>query len=262
MAISKGIRLKKKFGQHFLRDPLITKHMIEAVELDADSSVFEIGCGDGFLTRAILQENIARLWVFEIDLEWADYVKDTLKDPRLHVFTENFLDIDFSRLESHKPWTVLSNLPYQVTFPILHRLQEHRHLLKEGVVMMQEEVAQKIMKTRGRGYGFLSLFFQWFFEWKMLDKVPPSAFKPPPKVFSRLLYFKPKSAIEPIPDEDNFWQFIKICFAQPRRTLRNNLLQSHYDTNAIPEDILALRAQQMGMKDFLDLWKLISKSKG
>ncbi len=257
MVISKGIRLKKKFGQHFLRDPLVVQHMLEAVQLNADSSVFEIGCGDGFLTRAILQADIARLWVFEIDPEWADYVKKNIKDPRLHVFTDNFLDIDFSRLESHKPWTVLSNLPYQVTFPILYRFQEHRHLLKEGVVMMQEEVAQKIMKTHGRGYGFPALFFQHFFDWKLLDKVPPSAFEPPPKVFSRLVYFKPREDIVSIAHEDDFWQFIKRCFAQPRRTLRNNLLQAHYDMSNIPEDTLVLRAQQMSMDDFLRLWELI-----
>src|SRR5580765_7611181 len=157
--------------------------MIFAVTITPQTSVFEIGCGDGILTRAILETEVARLFVFEIDPDWANYVQESITDDRLHMFLENFLDIDFSLLEEHAPWTVLANLPYQVTFPILHRFQQHRHLLKEGVVMVQEEVAQKIVKQRGRDYGYSSLFFQHYFEWKLLDKIPPTAFHPAPKVF-------------------------------------------------------------------------------
>lgn len=124
--------------------------------------------------------------------------------------------------------------------------------------MVQEEVAQKIVKKEGRGYGYPSLYFQHFFEWHMLDKVPATAFYPPPKVTSRLLYFKPKSTIEQIPREEEFWQFIKRCFASPRRTLKNNLQNFHYDLNRISNDTLALRAQQMNMQDFLLLWDTIS----
>ena len=123
--------------------------------------------------------------------------------------------------------------------------------------MVQEEVAQKITKTSGRGYGFVSLFLQYFFELELMGKIPPSAFYPPPKVYSRLLYFKPKVDLVPIPDEAQFWQFIKRCFSQPRRTLRNNLAQSHYDLAKISDETLALRAQQMGFDDFLTVWNKI-----
>src|SRR4051812_40791746 len=92
MAYAEGIRLKKKFGQHFLRDVKIPQHMIKAVALDESSSVLEIGCGDGFLTRALLQTVCARVWVFEIDDEWANYVRNTCKDSRLEIFHANFLD--------------------------------------------------------------------------------------------------------------------------------------------------------------------------
>lgn len=249
-----GISLKKRYGQHFLRAPIYVVHMLSKVHLTAESSVFEIGCGDGFLTSAIQTCPFKRLWVFEIDESWAKYVEEKYPDPRMSMFTENILDVDFSRFEPYKPWTLLANLPYQVTFPILHTLQKHRHLLKEGVIMVQEEVAQKIVKKRGRGYGFSSLFFQHYFQWELLDKVPPTAFYPPPKVESRLLYFKPKETIEEIPHEDEFWQFIKRCFSQPRRTLKNNLQNFHYDFSVISDDVLALRAQQMSMQDLLKVW--------
>lgn len=252
-----GIPLKKRYGQHFLRDDTIVYKIVERVTLTDASSVFEIGCGDGFLTRVILQSPLARLWIFEIDPEWAQYVKKTITDSRLHIFEHNILDVDFSVFEANKPWTLLSNLPYQITFPILHLLQKHRRILKEGVIMVQEEVAQKIVKTKGRGYGYPSLFFQHFFEWELLDKVPPSAFFPPPKVFSRLLYFKPIATVSPIADEEHFWKFIRVCFKQPRRTLRNNFMQTHIDISMIPEKLLAMRAQQLTMDDFIDLWELI-----
>ncbi|HBR70775.1 TPA: ribosomal RNA small subunit methyltransferase A [Candidatus Dependentiae bacterium] len=248
------IRLKKKYSQNFLKDTRYLDAILNAVELDKETSVFEIGGGAGALTKAILRRSIRQLWVFEIDSEWAAELRK-IKDDRLTVFEENFLDGDFSRFETFKPWTLLANLPYQITFPILHILQKHRAILKEGVIMVQEEVAQKILKTGGRNYGFISLFFQWFFDWKMLDKVPPEAFYPKPKVFSRLLYFKPKKDIPSIEQEAEFWQFIKTCFKQPRRTLRNNLAQSHYNISAIDPKTLELRAQQLSMVDLLALWR-------
>jgi len=254
---SKGIALKKRYGQHFLRDFNVVRSIVERIPL-AGTSVFEIGCGDGFLTQAILHMPIARLWVFEIDTQWANYVQSHFPDKRLTVSQQNILDLDFSIFQEHKPWILLANLPYAVTFPILHKLQKNRHLLQAGVIMIQEEVAQKIIKTSGKGYGYPSLFFQYYFELKMMDKVSPGAFYPPPKIYSRLVYFKPKINIEPISDEAEFWKFIKVCFHQPRRTLKNNLAQSHYDVASIAEDILLLRAQQLQMADFLKLWKQLS----
>lgn len=232
--------------------------MIDAVQLDENSSIFEIGCGDGFLTKSILTKPCARLWIFEIDHQWADYVKSQYPDPRMSMFEENILDISWEPFKQNAPWTLLSNLPYAVTFPILHMLKENRHLLKEGVIMLQEEVAQKIVKSSGRGYGFPSLYFQHFFSWRLLDKVPAKAFYPPPKVESRLLYFKPHDTVDVIEREAEFWEFIKRCFHQPRRTLRNNLQGFHYDLSRIPADTFALRAQQMSKQQLLELWKTIS----
>lgn len=256
-ARARGIPLKKKYGQHFLRQASYAYQMLDQVTLEETSSVFEIGGGDGFLTRIILEATLKRLWVFEIDPDWAAYLKKNITDPRATIIESNILDADFSIFKPYKPWTLLSNVPYQITFPILHRLQENRDMLKEGVIMIQEEVAQKIFKTHGKGYGFPALFFQYYFEWRMLSKVPPSAFYPPPKVFSRLLYFKPRKVLKPIPEEESFWKFIKICFKQPRRTLKNNLIQAHFNLSAIPESYLGMRAQQLNMDDFLKLWNTI-----
>lgn len=251
-----GIAVKKQYGQHFLRDQSIIDTMIASVTLTPTSSIFEIGCGDGFLTRSIIKQPHARLWVFEIDPEWASYVHAHYPDPRLTIFTENILDVNCAeRLAEHQPWTLLANLPYQITFPILFLLQKNRALLREGVIMVQEEVAHKLLKTSGRDYGFTSLFFQHYFTWRSLKTIPPAAFFPPPKVHSRILHFAPRTNIPDIPQEALFWKFIKSCFARPRRTLKNNLSGTQYADKAealISHD--TLRAQEMTFEDFLSLW--------
>ncbi len=250
-------RHKKQYGQHFLKEQWVLDEIFKRVKLDQTSSVFEIGGGAGFLTRTILAEQMARLWVFEIDPEWAEYLANHIKDARLKILIQNILDFDFRELETHKPWVLLANLPYQVTFPILYLLQANRDLLKEGVIMVQEEVAQKLLKKSGRDYGYTSLFFQHYFELELLAKIPPTAFVPPPKVYSRLVYFKPRANLIEIPDELNFWKFIKLCFKFPRRTLRNNFASTHYNLNKLTPEILILRAQQLTITELLEIWELI-----
>ncbi|OGB86553.1 ribosomal RNA small subunit methyltransferase A [candidate division TM6 bacterium RIFCSPHIGHO2_12_FULL_38_8] len=250
-----GIELKKKYGQHFLKDRFFVDQMINAVHLDDTISVMEIGCGEGILTGAILQKPCKQLKVFEIDEQWASYVAKLYgKNSRLNIVLDNVLDAHWDMLHDQAPWVMLANLPYQITFPILHRIQQHRAMFREGVIMIQEEVAQKIVKTTGRDYGYSSLFFQHYFELKLLDKISPGAFFPPPQVYSRLLYFKPRQILPIIAREEEFWKFIKLCFHQPRRTLRNNLAQSHFDLTRLDQLILLKRAQQLSMQDLLAIW--------
>ncbi len=254
---SKGVKLKKHFGQHFLRDVSVVQTMLQAVSLK-DKNVFEIGCGDGFLTRQIMASDIKKLWVFEIDGQWVSVVQNEFaKDTRLTMFHENILDVDGIRFLKDAPWILLSNLPYQVTFPILKKLYDMRSCVTEGVIMVQEEVAQKIVQKGGRGYGYISLFFQYYFEWRLLTKIAPTAFFPPPAVYSRLMYFSIKLDVKPIMNEEKFWKFIKSCFAQPRRTFYNNIISTGYDAALIPEKYHGLRSQQMTIDDFLSIWQML-----
>lgn len=252
-------RKKKAFGQHFLRKQSVVDHMIERVVITGETSVLEIGCGDGFLTKSILTQSCCkRLLSYEIDPEWANFVRDAVQDKRLEVKLENVLDADFTALEPEKPWVLLANLPYQVTFPIFFLIQRHKSLFEEGVVMIQEEVAQKIVARRGKKYGVTSIFLQHHFSFELMEKVEPEAFSPPPKVTSRLLYLKPRYDAPKIPEEEKFWKFVKLCFRFPRQTLRNNLKATHYDYEQISQDILKLRAQQLVFADLLDLWRVIN----
>ena len=252
-------RKKKAFGQHFLRKQSVVDHMIEKVEITPETSILEIGCGDGFLTESILgTTDCKHLLVYEIDREWAEFVRKKVEDKRLEIKTENVLDVDLGQLEEQKPWVLLANIPYQITFPILFLIHKNKSLFEEGVLMVQEEVAKKIVAKRGKPYSATSIFLQHHFDFELMEKVEPGAFSPPPKVFSRLLYFKPKYDQPQILDEENFWTFLKLCFRFPRQTLKNNLKSTHYDYAKISEEILKLRAQQLSFDDFLNLWEKFS----
>ncbi|KKR96785.1 MAG: Ribosomal RNA small subunit methyltransferase A [candidate division TM6 bacterium GW2011_GWE2_41_16] len=257
-ASAHGLQLKKQFGQHFLRDQSVVDAMLAGVSLNAQSSIMEIGCGDGFLTKDLQQQPHARVRIFEIDPEWAEYVATTYPHERMEIVQQDILTIDFETLREHAPWTLLANLPYQITFPLFTKIQEHRDLFGESVVMIQEEVAQKFVATSGRTYSFVSVYFQHYFEFKLLKKVPPTSFVPAPRVTSRLLWFKPRAQLDVIEQEEKFWKLLKVCFHQPRRTIKNNLMQLQMDLSAIPAELLVLRAQQMTKEQFLQLWLLIN----
>lgn len=254
-------RKKKSLGQHFLRTQSVVDHMIDKVVVTNDHSVLEIGCGDGFLTRSILnQTNCKQLWCYEIDPSWADHVRRRIDDPRLTIHEQNILDLDVTPLEGHTPWVVLANLPYCITFPILKLLVRNRHLFSEGVVMMQEEVAQKVVASKGKKYSPVSLYLQNYFAWELMEKIPPGAFSPPPKVDSRLLYFKPKANPTAILEEERFWHFISMIFRMPRRTLRNNLKTTHHNLDSFDPTLLSKRAQELSFQELLKLWQEILAS--
>jgi 16S rRNA (adenine1518-N6/adenine1519-N6)-dimethyltransferase len=254
-----GIFFKKQFGQNFLHDHSVTATIINSVTLNPETSVLEIGCGDGFLTKAVLDTNVKALIGYEIDAEWFGYLKKRLKDRRFQLINQDILLANWASLERYKPMIILANLPYNITFPLLYKIQEHRLLFSEITIMIQEEVAQKIVKQSGKDYGFVSLFFQYYFEWSLLGLIPPTAFEPSPQVYSRLLHGKIRKAVEPIDQEQAFWDFVKICFKQPRRTIRNNLMGTMYQNKQIKESFEILRAQQMAIHDFKEIWKQLNQ---
>lgn len=249
---------KKAYGQHFLRNQAVVDRMIDTVSVSPETSVVEIGCGDGFLTSAILlQTKCKNLFVYEIDPEWIEYVEKKIRDSRLKIKHDDILQVDLDKdLNTYKPLVLLANLPYQITFPILFKIQKCKDLFQEGVVMVQEEVAQKIVAARGKKFSPTTMFLQRHFEWKLLDKVAPGSFIPAPKVFSRTIYFKPKFDVPEIPHETEFWAFLKLCYRSPRQTLKNNLKTTKYITHhKLSAELLALRAQQLTFDDFVSLWK-------
>ena len=247
---------KKEHGQVFLRDQSIIDDMLNDAKVQKGQTVAEIGCGDGFLTSSIIDETqCKKLVIFEIDEEWAKVVTEKIRDPRVEMNVVNFLDVDLANFfNANDPIVLLANLPYHITFPILHKIKAQRELFSYGVVMVQEEVAQRLVGTTGKSTGSISHYFQHFFELKLLTKVPPRAFEPQPKIFSRLVSFKPRTELLQIPNEEKFWEFLKVCFKCPRQMLHNNLRSGAFSHIKIPTEMANLRAQQMTFDLFLKIW--------
>ena len=238
-----------------MRKQSVVDCMLQEADVSNLDTIVEIGCGDGFLTSSLIKTECKNVIVYEIDKQWTAYVNNNLKSKKLIVKNVDILSIDWEEeFARYGRFLLLSNLPYNISFPILSLIKKHRLLLKKAIVMIQEEVAQKIVATKGRTFSPLSLDFQHHFNFKLLDKVEPDAFVPSPKVFSRLLLLDPKLILTNIVDEDLFWKFVKSCFHFPRQTLKNNLKTTQYSYQQIPNDILSLRARQLSMEKFVNLW--------
>lgn len=248
-----GIFFKKEFGQNFLHEHWVTDAILNSVTIDCNTTILEIGCGDGFLTKALLMTEALKIIGYEIDKEWYGYLKNRTKNTKLALINQDIMTIEWSSLAHYQPLILLANLPYNITFPLLYKIQEFRHFFQELTVMVQEEVAQKICKTSGKDFGVVSLFFQYYFDWTLLDKIPPTSFEPSPNVESRLIHAKPKKNINSIPRETEFWEFLKLCFKQPRRTLANNLKNSCYEPT-IEAQYKTYRAQEISINDFVTMW--------
>ena len=214
------MRLKKSLGQHFLKDKGIIRKIVDSMEVSPEDRVVEIGPGGGALTEEILKRNPKELYLIEIDREWADYLKERFGD-RVKIFNADATTFDFSSLGEGLKF--FGNLPYNVSTKIIRNLLTHRKAFKEGVFMVQDEVANRLTATSGKDYGYLPALLQNFFKLKKLFKVPPQAFTPPPKVMSAVFKMEPKEFNLPEEELLAFENFLKRAFSMRRKKLKKNL---------------------------------------
>ncbi len=252
------MKLKKSLGQNFLRDERVLNNIIEHAALKHDEYVFEIGCGDGALSRKLITNPIKFLVIIELDKRCVERVKSELGNKKLCFYNENILDFDTTQLTKiSNKWSLVANIPYCITHPILKKVVLWKNFLRQAVLMVQEEIAQKIVKKRGRDYSYLSLLMQYNFHCTLHEKVPPEAFYPAPQVNSRIIQLIPRTDAPIIHNEKLFWEFVDLIFGQPRRTIHNNIKATLYE-NKIPEEIKSKRAQELSLDEIINLWNHIN----
>ena len=217
----------EKLGQHFLTDASWQERIARAVRIDGGVWV-EIGAGHGEMTTRLAQR-ASQVFAIELDRRLAARLRETAASFRnVEVVERDVLAVDFAKLTGGARFSVYGNLPYYITSPILHRLFEHADQIAAIHIVIQFEVAARIVAPPGRrDYGYLSVVSQWFSRPEIAFRIPPGAFRPPPKVASALvsLGLPGQRAQHPLDDENAFLNFVKQCFAQKRKTLRNNLRQ-------------------------------------
>lgn len=247
--------MPRRLGQHFLVRPSILER-IAAVACSEDAgTIVEIGPGKGALTAHLI-ERAPRVVAIEVDQVLVQYLRARFREePKLAIVEGDVLKVD---LTQWGPVSVAGNLPYYITSPIVEKVLGIGTSLRSAVFLVQKEVAERLTAAPGvRDYGFLTVATQFFAEVELLFDVPPSAFRPPPKVDSAVVRLKPRKQL-PAPDAKEFLRFASLCFHQKRKTLRNNLL-GVYDKarlDAIPET--AQRAEQMPIAALIELQRKLA----
>ncbi len=244
------VRAKKYLGQHFLKDEHIAQQIADSLT-GSTPHVLEIGPGMGVLTKYLYAKPELDFHAIEIDTESVVYLHDHY--PTLHVIEGDFLQLDLSTLFS-EPFAVIGNFPYNISSQILFKVFDNRNHIPEVVGMFQKEVAERVAAKPGsKTYGILSVLLSAFYDVEYLFTVPEYVFNPPPKVKSAVIRLRRNDVTSLECDEKLFTQVVKIGFNQRRKTLRNALRQLNKSLDAVPAQLLSLRAEQLSVQDFVTI---------
>lgn len=224
--MSVSLRPKKSLGQNFLRDENISRKIVAAINPRPSEIVLEIGPGEGALTK-YLAPLVYRLIVVDVDRRVVARMRNAYRSEEVEVRHEDFLTTDLDQIARH--WNqsirIVGNIPYHITSPILFHVLDNRTNVTDMTLMLQKEVAGRIIAVSGtKNYGILSVFCQLFADVKKLFDVSPSSFYPKPRVSSSVVRFtmlsKPRF---PLADEQFFRAMVRSIFGKRRKTLRNSL---------------------------------------
>lgn len=242
-----GLFLKKRLGQHFLVDPNILDKVIRTARVGKEDVVLEIGPGLGGMTLALSRE-AKKVIAVEIDPKLVAILKEKMKQHQnVEVVKSDILKLDFKHFleKEGRPVKVVANLPYQISTPLLFRFIESKEAFSAFTLMLQKEVAERMVAPTGRKeYGPLSIFVQMFLDLSIRFFIKPSAFFPPPKVESAVvqMVWKEKPMIQ-ANEEEWFKRVVKACFGYRRKTLINALRHSEL---SLPESI-GSRMEKIGI---------------
>lgn len=250
------LRPKQSLGQNFLHDPNIVRKIVAAVRAPDDAHVVEIGPGTGALTGALL-ERFASFTAVEIDPRAVALLR--VAYPDLDVRKQDVLELDWRGLAEEKggPIWVVGNLPYNITSQVLFGLMEAGDAVREAVVMMQYEVARRLVATvRTKDYGILSVQVQLHARPQLLFTVSPNVFYPRPDVSSavvRLDFAERADAVDRI-EHEFLTRVIRSAFNQRRKTLRNSLSEWTRERGIpLPGGLEKRRAEELAPAEFVDL---------
>jgi len=245
--------LKKSLGQHFLHDEAICKRIVESLDSDV-KNLLEIGPGAGALTKYLIEQPFENYQCIEIDKEKMDYLHHkypVLQDKIIH---DDFLEAE---LPFENNFTIIGNFPYNISTQIVFKILDWKEQVDGMVGMFQKEVAERIASKHGnKNYGIMSVITQCYYDVDYLFDVPASSFTPPPKVVSGVIKLTRNDNPYQIADYMKFKSFVKTAFSQRRKTLRN-CFKSVLPPEKLVGDVFTKRAEQLSVKEFVDLYDVI-----
>jgi len=242
-----GFLPKKRLGQHFLVDRNILNKVIRTAEVGKEDVIVEVGPGLGEMTLALAR--LAKYVIaIEIDAKLVEVLKKKSADfPNVEVVKSDILKVDFKHFfkKEGQPIKVVANLPYQISTPLLFRFIEAKEVFSTLTLMLQREVAERMVAPAGgKDYGPLSIFVQLFLDLSIRFFIKPSAFFPSPKVESAVVHmvWKEKPMIE-ANHEEWFKSVVRAGFGYRRKTLANALKHSEL---SLPDSIES-RMEKVGI---------------
>ncbi len=263
-------RPKKRLGQNFLKDPGIADSIVSLSGVNKDDHVIEIGAGTGFLTFR-LSEVCGRLTAIETDASLIPGLLEKASSfTNVEIINQDIMKTDLGAISGGSPLKVVANLPYYITTPVIMKLLEEEPTVTDITVMVQKEAAERLTAAPGSPLcGAVSYGVSWYCTAEDLLDVPPTSFYPQPKVQSRVIRLKRRSAPPvTVADSGSMFRIIKAAFSQRRKTLINAVSSlTEYDRETVREAVKAtglnenVRGEALTLKEFAALSdKLSGKS--
>jgi 16S rRNA (adenine1518-N6/adenine1519-N6)-dimethyltransferase len=266
------IKPLKIFGQNFLQDKNIANKIVDLLGDISGKQIVEIGAGMGALTELLLNRN-ANLTAFDFDERAIDYLKSKFNfAENLKIIHSDILKINLNDYTNEKI-SVIGNIPYNITNDIVFWLFDNSNLINRAILTIQKEVAERyIAKPRTKNYGITTIAMQLYATVKIAFHIPASAFYPAPKVTSSVLVidFHKENQFENI-DKKQFLKLVRAAFSQRRKILNNAInfylisrnINSELFTKIIqnqPKNYLKMRAEELTLDDYINLFSLIEKN--
>jgi 16S rRNA (adenine1518-N6/adenine1519-N6)-dimethyltransferase len=269
---------KSRLGQNFLHDQQAIRRIVSALGDCSDRTVIEIGPGMGAITRE-LAASAAKVLALEVDPELASGLSAEfsvdgtergtgIRASNVVIETVDVLSFNFKRasIAAGQKIVVAGNLPYYITSPILLKLAENTEALDRAVLMVQREVADRVVAEPGsRDFGLLSVMVQMHGPVERLLTLPPSAFSPPPEVHSTVFRWRFAPRFQELEvDREQFLKFLRQVFALKRKTLSNNLRAARMEAAFIADALTEAgidskaRAEAVSIESLATLWRVLN----
>lgn len=256
-----NIKMSKKLGQNFLIKRGIVDEIVKAADLQEGEPVLEIGPGIGTLTQGLAQSG-ANVTAIELDTRLLEVLDTTLAQySNVTIVHGDVLKLDVPSIMNNEPFKVVANLPYYITTPIIMSLLESRLPIERLVVMVQKEVALRMVAKPGtKDYGALSVAVQYYTKPDIVLDVPPKSFLPAPAVTSSVIrcVLRDQPPVDVV-DEKLFFRVVKAGFAQRRKTFANTMKTTGLSKDRI-EELLAKanidgqrRGETFTLQEFADV---------
>ena len=253
---------RKRFGQHFLHDQGILRRIVELISPQRGQRIVEIGPGEGALTLPLLRA-AGRMTAIELDRDLIEPLREKARGiGELDIISADVLTVDFTALAAGSSLRIVGNLPYNISTPILFHCLDHAAVIDDMHFMLQKEVVDRMAAPPGsKTYGRLSVMLQLRCHVDALLHVPPTAFRPPPKVDSAIVRLVPLPA-EELPDVDGklLGNIVRAAFGQRRKTMSNSVSEFATAANLVDAGIdPRARAEQLAPRAFVNLAKIVTR---